>query len=136
MVTTTTAKPYFTICIGPMLAYQEVQVPTEVRMSSEMKALVSVAPVTPAGNPAPLDGPASFAVQGACQVEQASDTSCWVFGAGLGTDSVLTIAGDADLGSGVVPIADTVVFHIDHPQAAAMGTTVGEPVLKEPGDPE
>lgn len=136
VVTTTTAKPSFRICIGPMLPYQEVvQVPTEVRMSSEMKALVAIAPVTLGGQPAPLDGPAIFTMNGACPVDQVADNQCWVYGSGAGADSVLTIKGDADLGEGVVTIMDTVVFHIEHPQAAALGTTVGEPVLKEPGDP-
>jgi hypothetical protein len=128
-------RPAFRICIGPMVPYKEPSMPTEARMSSEMKALVTVAPITPAGNPAPLDGPAVFTIEGACLVEQATDDSAWVYGSGPGTDSVLTIKGDADIGAGVEPIADTVVFHIDHPKAASMGTTVGTPVLKDPGDP-
>src|SRR4029077_18993601 len=128
--------PAFRICIGPIVPYKEASMPTEVRMSSEMKALVTVAPITLAGNAAPLDGPAVFTIEGACIVEQATDDSAWVYGSGPGTDSILTIKGDADLGAGVVPIADTVVFHIDHPQATSMGTTVGTPVLKDPGDPE
>jgi hypothetical protein len=128
--------PTFRICIGPIVPYKEGAMPTEVRMSSEMKALVTIAPLTLAGNPATLDGPAVFTIEGACIVEQVADDSAQVYGSGPGTDSVLTIQGDADLGAGVEPIMDTVVFHIDHPKAASMGTTVGTPVLKDPGDPE
>jgi hypothetical protein len=122
------------ITIGPILP-KEPAMATEVRMSSEMKALVTIAPKTAAGDPAVLDGPAVFTIVGACLVTQASDDSAWVYGSGPGMDSVLTIQGDAYLGPEVKTIMDTVVFHIDYPKATSMGTTVAAPVLKDPDDP-
>ena len=45
-------------------------------------------------------------------------------------DSTVTVAVDADLGQGVVPIGDTCLAHVNNPMAASVGLQADAPVLK------
>lgn len=102
----------------------------EVSVTTEQKVRLAITPMTPAGNPAPLDGPAQWSVDGACTIEAIDDTSAWVSAAATIGDSVVTVTADADLGSGVVPLADTCVVHVANPMASSLGLAADEPVLK------
>lgn len=130
LVMTGPPAPTFRLNIGPIISRGSHTMPTEVTMSSEHKAKVTVTPLTPGGEPATLDGPVQFSIAGACTLAPIDDVSTWVEGVEGGADSVLTIQGDADLGEGIVHIMDTVVFHVTHPQAAQLGVAVEAPVLK------
>jgi hypothetical protein len=102
----------------------------EVSLTTEQQARLSVTPMTPAGNPATLDGEAQWSVEGDCTVEPIDATSAWIkSGTAIG-DSVVTVSADADLGSGVVPLADTCIVHVANPMATNLGLEADEPVLK------
>jgi hypothetical protein len=45
-------------------------------------------------------------------------------------DSLVTMACDADLGAGVVPVSDTLTVHVTSATAASLAVTLDEPVLK------
>lgn len=104
--------------------------PIELSLTTEQKCRVFITPMTPAGNPAELDGAAQWSIEGSCTVASIDDTSAWVEAGSMPGDSVLTVSADADLGSGVVPIADTCTVHVANPQASSLGLQADEPVLK------
>lgn len=118
--------------VGPVQRTEEPRMPLEVSISTEEKVRIAVTPTTPGGQPAPVDGAAQFTIEGDCTVETIDATSCWVLSGTAVGDSVLTAAVDADLGSGVVPLADTAVIHVASPQAANLGMAADAPVLKTP----
>ena len=103
--------------------------PIEVSMTTEEKCRLSITPMTPGGQPATVDGAAQWSVEGSCTVEPIDDTSAWILAGAMG-DSTVTVACDADLGSGAVPIGDTALVHVSNPQAASVGLSADEPVLK------
>ena len=104
--------------------------PIEVSLTSEQRVRLSITPMTEAGNPAPIDGPAQWSVEGACTIEPIDDTSAWIVsGASIG-DSTVTVGCDADLGAGIVPLGDTCLVHVENPMAANLGLTADAPELK------
>jgi hypothetical protein len=109
--------------------------PLEVSLSTEEQVRLSITPLTPGGEPAPVDGPAQWSVEGTCTVEPIDDTSAWVLAGAMG-DSVVTVACDADLGSGVVPLGDTCVMHEANPMAASLGLSAEAPILKTDAPPQ
>jgi hypothetical protein len=118
--------------VGPVQPKARHSMPIEISLSNEEKVRVSVAPTTPGGQPAPTDGPAQFSIEGNCTVEPIDDLSCWVISGSAVGDSVLTAAVDADLGSGIVPLADTATIHVANPMAANLGMQADQPELKNP----
>jgi len=104
--------------------------PLEVSLSTEEKVRLSVTPMTPGGQPATVDGAVQWSVEGACTLEAIDATSTWVLAGATVGDSVVTAAADADLGTGVVPLADTATIHVANPMAANLGMEADEPVLK------
>jgi hypothetical protein len=102
-----------------------------VSMTTEEKRLVSVAPMTAAGNPAVVDGAAQFTVSsGTCTIAPVDDLSAYVVSGDTPGDSTVQMACDADLGSGVVPVLDTMVVHVTSASAASLEVSVGPPELK------
>jgi hypothetical protein len=103
-------------------------------MTTEEKRIVTAAPRTAAGNPAPIDGVVQFSVtSGDCTIaplEPADPMRTYVVSGATVGDSVVSIACDADLGSGVVPIQDTMIVHVTSPTATALVVSVGPPELK------
>jgi hypothetical protein len=116
--------------VGPMQAKTGGAMPIEVSMTTEEKCRMAVAPMTAGGQPATVDGAAQWSVEGSCTVEPIDDTSAWVVAGSTMGDSTVTVALDADLGQGVVPIGDTALIHVENPQAASVGLSAEEPVLK------
>jgi hypothetical protein len=114
--------------VGPVRR-KEVAVPIEVSLTTEEKCRLAIQPMTPGGQPAPVDGPAQWSVEGTCTVEPIDDTSAWLLAGAMG-DSTVTVGVDADLGSGVVSIGDTCLVHVSNPQAASVGLSADAPVLK------
>ena len=106
--------------------------PIEVTMTNEEKVRLAITPMTPGGQPATVDGEAQWSVEGACTVEPIDATSAWVLSSETIGDSTITVACDADLGSGVVPLGDTCLVHVGNPMAAQLGLAAGTPELKTP----
>lgn len=116
--------------VGPVVSGGGGTMPLEVSMSTEEQVRLSITPLTPGGDAAPIDGPAQWTIEGACTLVPIDDTSTWVRGnAGAVGDSVVTVAADADMGQGFVPIADTCVVHVASPMAASLGMAADAPVL-------
>ncbi|HXJ76445.1 MAG TPA: hypothetical protein VNM37_26545 [Candidatus Dormibacteraeota bacterium] len=107
--------------------------PLELTLTSEQQVLVTAKPMTAGNRPARLDGPLAWSVtSGDCTVSlQDPDglTALIVSGDAL-DDSVVMVAGDADLGSGVEEVADTVLVHVTHANAASLGLSAGTPTTK------
>jgi hypothetical protein len=115
--------------VGPMQPKGD-PMPIEVSLTTEEKVRLAITPMTPGGQPAEVDGDARWTVAGDCTAEPIDATSAWILaGATLG-DSTVTVACDADLGAGVVPLGDTCLVHVSNPQAAQLGLEAGTPELK------
>jgi hypothetical protein len=100
-------------------------------LTNEQKALITATPMTAAGNPAVIDGSVTFSmVSGTCTLAQVDDTSAYVVSGDTAGDSTVSMVCDADLGSGVVNVSDTMVVHVTSASAASLTVTVGEPELK------
>jgi hypothetical protein len=105
--------------------------PTDVTLSTEQKVLVTVQPLTEAGNPAPIDGSATFTVtSGTCTIEPVDQLSAFVVSGDAPGESLVTLHCDADLGAGVVPVDDTLLVHVTSATAESLAVTVGAPELK------
>lgn len=72
------------------------------RITNEQRVLITVAPITDAGNPAAIDGAVTYASSdtGVAIIETVTATSAFVVATGLGAAQI-TATFDADLGSGV-----------------------------------
>lgn len=104
--------------------------PIEVTMTTEEKVRLSIAPETPGGHPGQIDGEAQWSVEGTCTLQPIDPTSTWCIAGAMG-DSVVTVACDADVGNGVVPIGDTCLVHVNNPMATSVGLGADTPVLKD-----
>ena len=104
--------------------------PLTLTMSTEEKVRVTVAPLTEAGNPAPIDGAVLFLVEsGTCTIEPIDATSAYVVSGAAGTSVILTSA-DADLGGGVTTLADTITATVTDALAEQLGVAADAPILK------
>lgn len=105
--------------------------PETVTMTTEEKVLILVQPMTAAGNPAVVDGAATFTVtSGTCTIAPVDDLSAYVVSGDTPGDSTVTMHCDADLGAGVVPVEDTLLVHVTSASAASLDISVGTPELK------
>jgi hypothetical protein len=105
--------------------------PQEVTLTTEEKVLVSLQPLTEAGNPAVVDGPATFTVvSGTCTIAPVDDLSAYVVSGSDAGDSQVSMAVDADVGAGVTHISDTVLVHVTAALAEQLQVTLGSPELK------
>jgi len=110
--------------------------PKETRMldlncTNEEKILVTVTPKTTTGKVAELDGPIVVSVvTGNGSVEMVDDRSFFVVSGDDPGDTSYLVDGDADLGSGVVDVQDTIVLHVAGALAANLGMTAAAPVAK------
>lgn len=102
----------------------------DVSMSTEQQVRLSITPETPGGQPAPIDGAAQWTVEGTCTLQPIDGTSCWCLAGSTPGDSVVTVAADADMGAGFVPLGDTAVIHVANPMAANLGMSADAPILK------
>lgn len=106
--------------------------PVDVHITNEEKIRLSITPMTPGGQPAPIDGVAQWNVQGDCTLEAIDATSAWVLSGSVIGDSVVTVTADADMGAGTVSIMDTATVHVESPMASQLGLAAGAPELKNP----
>lgn len=106
--------------------------PLELSITNEQKVKLTIKPVTPAGKPALLDGPPVWTVTGgeSTLVVAEDGLSADLISGDVPGDSTFLIEADADLGEGVVSVADTIVLHVIGAQAGSLGITAGQPELK------
>jgi hypothetical protein len=123
------AQPSLAWHVGPVIKKGMRSMPLDLSMSSEEQCRLSITPLTPGGDPASIDGEAVWSVEGTCTLGPIDATSTWVIAGDVG-DSTITVMCDADMGDGVVHIADTCVVHVATPMAANLGLTADAPVLK------
>jgi hypothetical protein len=110
-----------------------------VACNNEQKVKITAAPRTagtptnPAGNPAQLDGPVQAEVvsgDGTVETIPTEPNSFYVVsGPGVGKTTYRVFA-DADLGTGVVLLEDTIELEVSGAQAASFGLTAGAPEPK------
>lgn len=95
-----------------------------VNSTSEQKVLITLNPVTAAGNPANLDGaPVWSVVEGDCTLEVAADgLSCYLISGAANVISHVSVTADADLDGGEVrEISELIVYAVLAPEATALG---------------
>ena len=95
-----------------------------VNSTSEQKVLITLNPVTAAGNPANLDGaPVWSVVEGDCTLEVAADgLSCYLISGAANVVNHVSVTADADLDGGEVrEISELIVYAVLAPEATALG---------------
>jgi hypothetical protein len=105
---------------------------SEVTITNEQKIKVTLSPVTATGKPAQLDGaPVWSVVSGDSTVVPAADgLSADLISSDMPGDTVFLVDGDADLGSGVEDIQDTITLHVEGAHAQNLGLIFGTPEPK------
>ncbi len=127
-----TERVHFGYEIGPATSKERKPVPLEISITNEQKVTVTLKPVTNAGKPAKLDGAPSWAVvSGDSTVVAAADglSASLVSGDNPG-DTTFLVEADADLGSGVETVQDTITLTVIGANAANLGLVAGTPELK------
>jgi len=106
--------------------------PAEITLTNEQQVVATLKPVTATGKPAKLDGiPVWSVVSGAGTVTPAADgMSATLVTPDSPDDTTYLVDGDADLGSGVVDVQDTILVHTTGANAANLGLTLGAPTAK------
>jgi len=103
-------------------------------MTNEEKRLITAQPKTAAGNPAEIDGFVQFVVtSGTCTIvplDPPDPVRSYVVSGDDPGDSVVRMACDADLGTGIVPVVDTMDVHVTSASASSLEVIVGPPELK------
>lgn len=105
----------------------------ELTISNEQKVKVHVNPVTDAGKPAKLDGvPKWSVVSGPGTVVPADDglSADLVSADDDLSDTTFLVDADANLGTEVEDVQDTILLHVTHANAKNLGLTADAPVLK------
>ena len=90
-----------------------------VTITNEQKVLMTLSPMTAAGNPATVDGTPSWAVMsGDATIEPSVDgMSCYLISGAADVNSVVEVTADANLGEGVQSITDTIDLAVVAAQA-------------------
>ena len=107
------------------------------RLTNEQRVLITVEPLTDAGNPAPIDGPVVFASsdEAIVRIEQVDDRSAYVVAVAASLQAALVTATfDADLGAGVRSITASEPFEVVQAEATRGVISVG-PVELTPATP-
>lgn len=112
--------------------------PLQLHISTEQKVIVRLVPTTPGGKPAQVDGVPTWEMQEGGDpdvVLTASEDglSCEMVSGTAPSQNVINVSADADMGTGVTHITDTISLAITDPMAKNLGLVADEPVLK--GEP-
>jgi len=126
------AKVHFDLAFGQPQQKQTQRVMVETTITNEQKVNVTLSPKTDSGKPAKLDGvPVWSVVSGDSTVVAAADgMSADLVSSDTPGDTTFLVDGDADLGSGVEDIQETITLHVAGANAKNLGITVGTPTLK------
>ena len=104
----------------------------EVTITTEQKVKATLVPVTATGKPAKLDGlPTWTVVNGDSTLSIAADgLSADLISSDISGSTEISIKADADLGSGVEEISDTILLKVQGAKASNLGLTLGVPEAK------
>jgi len=96
-----------------------------INSTNEEKVLISLNPMTAAGNPASVDGaPVWNVTSGDCTLEVAPDgLSCYLISGAADVINTVEVTADADMGNEILTISETIVYTVTAAQAAALGVT-------------
>jgi hypothetical protein len=124
--------------VGPVQnKNQPVLKPMDLKITNEQQIPVTLTPVTDTGKPAKLDGAPVWSVT-------SGDSTLIVAGDGLSAtlvssdtpgDTAYLVTADADLGSGVETISDTINLTVTGANAKNLGITSGPPEAKPAAKP-
>jgi hypothetical protein len=107
--------------------------PLALSCSNEEKITVNARPQSSSGKPATIDGALTVTVvsgDGTVEQDPATPLSFKAVSGDALADTVYDVAGDADMGAGVVTIHDTVTLSVTSAVAANFGLTAGAAELK------
>lgn len=104
----------------------------ELTITNEQKILVTASPTTAAGAPALIDGAlVGSVVSGEATVTPGpTPNSIYLVSGANPGDTTFLVEADADLGTGVVTIQDTVTLHVAGALAVNLGLSAGAPEPK------
>lgn len=125
-------KGHFEYKVG-LVKEKENKMPLDVTITNVQKVDVTANPTTASGRPAKLDGALKVTVQsGDSTVTQdpANPLMFTLVSSDTPGDTVYLVDGDADLGSGVEDIQDTITLHVTGENAKNLGLVAGTPVDK------
>lgn len=103
-----------------------------LKIQNDQKIQLTLAPVTASGKPAALDGKPTWEVTvGDSTLEVADDgLSAFLVSSDKPGVSNFTVSADADLGTGVETIADSIELIVEGAKAVSLGLVAGTPVQK------
>ena len=106
--------------------------PLTIKLTTEQQVVVHLNPVTPKGVPVDLDGAPVWTVPvGGATITPSDDgLSCTIVSPDNAGQSQVLIIADADLGSGIETISDTIDVEAANPNASSLGLTADAPTLK------
>lgn len=122
----------FKFAFGLPTSKSKQHMPVAVTITNEQKVTATLVPVTDTGKPAKLDGVPTWEVaSGNSTVVPAADgLSAELISADDPGDTVYLVKADADLGSGVVEISDTITLTVEGALATNLGLAISAPVPK------
>jgi len=114
---------------------EKVNTMVEVTITNEQKVNVTLSPKTDTGKPAKLDGIPTWTVVNPSEVTStvvpaADGMSADLVSSDTPGDTTFLIDGDADLGTGVEDVQETITLHVSGANAKNLGVTIGTPVAK------
>ena len=104
-----------------------------VKITNEQQVVITLSPKTDSGKPAKLDGIPTWEKTGdglATIVVAADGLSATLISADDPGVTQFLVSGDADLGEGVEPIADTITLDVSSATAKNLGLVAGTPTNK------
>ena len=104
----------------------------EVSLTNEQEVVITLAPVTQSGKPAKLDGAPEWSVISGDSTITVADggLSATVRSSDNPGDTQILVKADADLGTGVEEVSDTIAIHVLGANAANLGLSAGTPTQK------
>jgi hypothetical protein len=125
-------KGHFDISIGLVTRKENKPMAVAIKITNAQKVNVTLNPRTDSGKPAKLDGaPTWTVVDGESTVVVAADgLSADLISSDNPGDTTFLVDADADLGSGVEDLQETITLTVAGENAKNLGITVGEPTNK------
>ena len=102
----------------------------QVTSTNEEKVLITLNPVTAAGNPAGVENLSVTVDSGDATVVEVEANKSFYVVSGTGGLSTFTVTADGDLGEGVVTLTDNIEYFVTAAVASSLGFTAGAPELK------
>jgi len=125
-------KAHFDIAFGLVIQKAKKPMAVATSITNAQKVNVTLSPKTDSGKPAKLDGaPVWSVVSGDSTVVPAADgLSADLISSDTPGDTTFLIDADADLGTGVEDLQETITLTVIGENAKNLGITIGTPTLK------